>query len=121
MPGATAIKGQPLKFDKFYNILNGKLVATELTRHALNPSTLESNPEVPLSTPEHVHEAVAYAKAAAKKWANLPLSDRQEAVIAFANALRAHKDEFATLLTKEQGKPVVLLNPRTYNSHLTCP
>jgi acyl-CoA reductase-like NAD-dependent aldehyde dehydrogenase len=118
MSTTTAIPRTSLKFNSFYNVLNGKLVTTELTRHSVNPSTLEANPEVPLSTSKHVDEAVGYAKAAAKLWAAFPLSHRQQAVIDFANALRAIKDEFGILLTKEQGKPVIPMNHGSYTLHL---
>jgi acyl-CoA reductase-like NAD-dependent aldehyde dehydrogenase len=89
--------------------LNGNLVKTKSSRHSLNPSTLEANPEVPLSTIEDVSKTVQYAKSASKLWAAVPLGKRQQAVIEFANALLGFKDEFALMLTKEQGKPVIVL------------
>jgi acyl-CoA reductase-like NAD-dependent aldehyde dehydrogenase len=105
--GTIANNGsRSLDFINFSNVINGNLAKTKSTRHSLNPSTLEANPEVPLSTIDDVNEAIGYAKAAAKLWADEPIVKRQQAVIDFANGLLALKDEFATMLTKEQGKPV---------------
>lgn len=95
-----------MAFDKFYNVVNGKLVTAEKTMHCINPSTMEANPEVPVSTQDDVDRAVSAAKSAQAKWETVSLADRQKAVLGFAMALDAHKEEFANLLTKEQGKPV---------------
>ncbi|KAI0003420.1 aldehyde dehydrogenase [Xylariaceae sp. FL0662B] len=83
---------EPLSFDKFFNVIDGKLTSTETTRCSLNPSTLKNNPDVPLSTIEDVEKAV-------------PWEDRKKAVEGFASALDAQLDDFAALLTREQGKP----------------
>lgn len=95
-----------MSFDKFYNVINGKLATTSKTTHGINPSTLEPNPPVPFSTQADVDRAVRTAKAATGTWGDTPLSERQQAVIDFANALLDQKEEFARLLTREQGKPV---------------
>jgi len=56
-----------------------------------------------------------------KKIANIAGSssyeDRRKAIIAFADALDAQKEEFAKLLTTEQGKPVTSANSSTFNSN----
>jgi hypothetical protein len=96
----------PLEFENFFNVIDGKLVITEKTHHGVNPSTLSSLPEVPLSTKEDVDNAVQCAKLAFKNWSQTPILKRREAVIGFANALSEQKTEFATLLVREQGKPV---------------
>jgi acyl-CoA reductase-like NAD-dependent aldehyde dehydrogenase len=94
-----------LDFNEFYNVLDGQLVKTKNTRQSLNPSTLEPNPEVPVSTIEDVDAAVRFARVAAAQWVKVPLTERQQAVLNFAQGLRAEKDGFA-MLTREQGKPV---------------
>lgn len=56
-----------LNFEGGYvQIINGKVVPTEKTRHSLNPTNLEPKAEVPVATQEHIDQAVAAAKAAFK-------------------------------------------------------
>ena len=93
-------------FNGFYNTINGKSTSTEKTRHSMNPATGKPNPEVPVSTQKDVDEAVAAAKEAFKTWSKVPWDDRKKAILAFADALEAHTEDFAKMLTKEQGKPV---------------
>ncbi|KAK1703639.1 aldehyde dehydrogenase [Colletotrichum lupini] len=95
-----------LDWTKFYNIIDGKLESTSKTRNSPNPSTLEANPEVPLSTPEDVDRAVQAAKRAQDAWSETPYEERQQALLKLGEALEAHADEFALMLTKEQGKPL---------------
>jgi len=104
--GHTNGTSKSLDWTKFANVVNGQLKNTSQTRHSINPSTLEDNPEVPVSTQEDVDEAVDAARAAADAWGEVSVADRQKAVLAYADALDAAKDDFAKMLTKEQGKPV---------------
>lgn len=99
-------KNAPLDFTKFYNVIDGKLTTTEKTRHTINPSTLEENPEVPISTQEDVDKAVAAAKRAEETWSQVPWAKRREAIEGFATALEALDKEFADILVKEMGIPV---------------
>ena len=94
----------------FYNTINGKSTSTEHTRHGINPATGKANPEVPVSTQKDVDDAVAAAKDAFKSWSQTPWAKRQEAVIAFADALEKYEQDFGKLLTQEQGKPVNCLH-----------
>lgn len=96
----------PLSFDTFFNVIDGKLSTTESTRCSINPSTLKNNPEVPVSTIADVEEAVQAARKAAESWSQVPWEDRRKAVEGFATALEIQQDDFANMLTKEQGKPV---------------
>ncbi|KAJ0332169.1 hypothetical protein COL5a_001873 [Colletotrichum fioriniae] len=95
-----------LDWTKFYNIIDGKLESTSKTRNSPNPSTLEANPEVPLSTPEDVDRAVQAARKAQDAWSETPYEERQQALFKLGEALEAHAEEFALMLTKEQGKPL---------------
>jgi acyl-CoA reductase-like NAD-dependent aldehyde dehydrogenase len=90
----------------FYNTINGKLTSTEKTRHGINPATGKPNPEVPVSTPKDVDDAVAAAKEAFKSWSQTPWEKRRDAVLAFADGLEKYEQDFGKLLTQEQGKPV---------------
>jgi acyl-CoA reductase-like NAD-dependent aldehyde dehydrogenase len=97
-----------LGFTTFQNIINGQPSPTQQTRHGINPATREPNAEVPVSTPADVDAAVASARAAFKSWSKVPVEERQKAVTDFANAIMSHKEDFAKMLVKEQGKPVRL-------------
>ena len=95
-----------IDFTTFHNVINGKLSPTSKTRHGINPATKKSNFEVPISTPQDLDDAVAAGKAAFAKWSRTTVEERRTALKNYANAILEHKDEFAKLLTTEQGKPV---------------
>ncbi|KAI7787906.1 hypothetical protein LA080_013210 [Diaporthe eres] len=97
----------PLDFTTFHNVIDGKLVGTAKTRHTISPSTLEENPPLPLSTSEDVHKAVAAAQKAAKQWAEVPWEERKKALESFIEAFESHSEDFAQMLNKEQGKPLL--------------
>lgn len=89
-------------------MINGELTTTPETRHGINPANGHSNPPVPLSRPEDLDKAVSAAKAAQKSWAKTSIEVREKYLTDYANELETHVDEFATLLTAEQGKPTFL-------------
>ncbi|KAF5517316.1 putative aldehyde dehydrogenase FUS7 [Colletotrichum aenigma] len=95
-----------LDFTKFYNVINGKLETAPKTRHGLNPSTLEPLAEVPLSTAEDVDRAVQAARAAQEAWAETPYEERKKAVAKLGDLMEENLNEFAVMLSKEQGKPI---------------
>ena len=96
-------------FSDFKNTINGKLTSTKETRHGINPATGKPNPPVPVSTQQDVDDAVSAGKAAFKKWSKVPYEERKKAVLAFADALEKNTNDFAKMLTQEQGKPVCIL------------
>lgn len=93
-------------FSDYKNTINGKLTETKETRTGINPATGKPNPAVPVSTQKDVDDAVAAGKAAFKKWSKVPYAERKKAVLAFADALEKNTNDFAKMLTQEQGKPV---------------
>ncbi|RMD42245.1 hypothetical protein DV735_g2917, partial [Chaetothyriales sp. CBS 134920] len=99
-----------VEFTTFYNVIDGKLVSTEHTRHGINPATGKPNPEVPIATKEDVDAALEAAKKAFPGWAATPIAERRKALVALADAVLAQKDEFIKLLIAEQGKPTFLAN-----------
>lgn len=105
MPGITTAP-VALEFETFLNVIDGKLSGTEATRCSVNPSTLEENPQVPLSTPADVDKAILAAANASSTWAETPWAERQNTIKAYADALDTHVDNFARMLVSEQGKPV---------------
>lgn len=94
-------------FGEYFNTIDGKLSSTTETRQGTNPATGKPLPDVPVSTQEDVDAAVEAAKKAFKGWAKVPYAERQKACRDFADALESHKDDFAKLLTSEQGKPLM--------------
>jgi acyl-CoA reductase-like NAD-dependent aldehyde dehydrogenase len=98
--------GGRLQFDTFHNVINGKLVSSEKTRHGINPATKKPNPEVPIATSQDVDDAVKAAREAFKTWSQTSVEERKKALNDYAAEFISYKDEFAKLLTREQGKPV---------------
>ncbi|KAL1966219.1 hypothetical protein VTN77DRAFT_4771 [Rasamsonia byssochlamydoides] len=90
----------------FHNVINNELTSTAQTRHGINPANRQPNSEVPVSTQADLDRAVDAAQKAFQQWSKVPLEERRAAVIAFGDAVDAHKDDFAKLLTMEQGKPL---------------
>lgn len=97
-----------LNFTEYYNLIDGKLETTKETLQNTNPSTLEQNYPAPVATQEDVDRAVEAAKKASDSWSEVPWEERKALVIKYAEGIDALKDEFATLLVKEQGKSVSL-------------
>ncbi|KAI1429261.1 aldehyde dehydrogenase [Xylaria sp. FL1777] len=98
----------PLNFTIYQNVIDGELSRTDLTRHSVNPATLEANPEVPVCTQSDVDRAVAAAQDAAEPWAEVPWSERMKAIEAFADALEAHLVAFAHLQVREMGATLAM-------------
>ncbi|KXJ97560.1 hypothetical protein Micbo1qcDRAFT_156489, partial [Microdochium bolleyi] len=63
-------------FTTFANVIDGKLEKSEKTRRPLNPSTLEENPPVPVSSEQDVDRAIAAAKKAYEAWNDKPWAER---------------------------------------------
>lgn len=97
----------------FRNSINGQLRSTLKTRHSINPATEDSNPDVPVSSAQDVEQAMSAADAAYRRWSQVPWEDRRQCILRFALALEAHTEDFAKLLTMEQGKPVRKAWPAT--------
>jgi acyl-CoA reductase-like NAD-dependent aldehyde dehydrogenase len=93
-------------WSNYLNIIDGKLVGTEQTRHGINPATGKPNPEVPVATAKDVDAAVEAGQRAYKSWAKTTWAERAKAVNSFADAIEKNTNDFAKLLTQEQGKPV---------------
>lgn len=100
--------GTKIDFKTFANIINGKLVPASdgATRHGINPATKKANPPIPVATKQDLDNAVEAGRAAFKKWAKTSVQERRDALLKYADALKNHGEDFAQLLTMEQGKPV---------------
>jgi acyl-CoA reductase-like NAD-dependent aldehyde dehydrogenase len=62
---------------------------------------------VPLATPAEVEMALASAVRGARDMAALPAHRRAEILMSASSALRTRAQEFAVVLTREMGKPIV--------------
>ena len=90
----------------FKLLINGRLVPGASTLDVLNPATEEVVAVCPRADRAQLDEAVAAAKAAFPAWSKRPLRERGELINKIADGLMARIDEFARLLTQEQGKPL---------------
>jgi acyl-CoA reductase-like NAD-dependent aldehyde dehydrogenase len=87
-------------------LINGKLVPGAHTMPVINPATEEVIAECPRGSVAQLNEAVAAAKAAFPTWSATPIEHRRAAVKKAGEIIDAHAEEFARLLTTEQGKPL---------------
>jgi acyl-CoA reductase-like NAD-dependent aldehyde dehydrogenase len=90
----------------FKLLINGRLVPGASSMDVLNPATEEVVAVCPTASEAQLNEAVAAAKAAFPAWSKRPLSERAEMLNKLADAMLARQEEFARLLTQEQGKPL---------------
>lgn len=71
-----------------------------------NPATSELIDTVPESTKEDCARAVQVAKVAQKEWEKVPLHERANILMKFVQLVEENKDELASLLSRETGKPI---------------
>ncbi|MDM0066830.1 aldehyde dehydrogenase family protein [Variovorax sp. J31P207] len=72
----------------------------------VNPATEEVFAQAPDATPEQLDEAVLAAREALPAWSATSWQVRQDLLRAIAKTYMVHQEELATLLTREQGKPL---------------
>ncbi len=72
---------------------------------SLNPARNEVIWQGKTATPEQVNEAVLSASNAFESWADMPFEDRVTIVTQFAKLLTKNKDDLATTIALETGKP----------------
>jgi acyl-CoA reductase-like NAD-dependent aldehyde dehydrogenase len=88
-------------------LINGEFVdGAGGTADVINPATEKAVAACPIADVAQVNAAVAAAKAAFPAWSRRTVAERGQLVDQLANALMARQDEFAALLTAEQGKPL---------------
>src|ERR1700742_1572121 len=91
---------------EFKLLINGKLVSGATRFDVINPATEEVLAEAPRADRAQLDEAVGAAKAAFPAWSVVPIRERGALLLKLADALEARQDEFARLLTEENGKPL---------------
>lgn len=87
-------------------LIGGALVPGDATMEVVNPATEEVLALAPRASEAQLDAAVAAAKAAFPAWAALDIADRRAMILDFADRFEARAEEFAKLLTQEQGKPL---------------
>ncbi|GAA4911539.1 aldehyde dehydrogenase family protein [Nesterenkonia rhizosphaerae] len=86
--------------------LLSRIQPAEGGREIFDPATGELVGITPQAGPEDLHAAVVRAKSAQPAWAALSSQERSQALHAAADAVEAHAEELAQLLSREQGKPL---------------
>lgn len=87
-------------------LIDGQLVDGAATLDVVNPATGKVFATCARADVGQLDAAVAAAKAAFPGWAATPFVERRALLMRWADAIEARQDEFARLLTQEQGKPL---------------
>jgi betaine-aldehyde dehydrogenase len=92
------------------NFINGEYVqaSTDATTDIVNPATAQVVAKAPVSTPEDVDSAYAAASRAFEEWGQTTPSERQQALLKFADAIESRADELVKLESENTGKPHAL-------------
>jgi acyl-CoA reductase-like NAD-dependent aldehyde dehydrogenase len=87
-------------------LIDGSLVDGASKFDVINPATGGELAPAPRASIEQAELAIAAAKRAFPRWSNLSFADRRSNLERLAEAVEARLDQFARLLTQEQGKPI---------------
>ena len=93
----------------FQNFIGGRWVdgCTGATFENINPAdTKDVIGTFPLSSPDDVNRAVASAKKGFEIWRRTPAPGRGDVLRRVGDLLSARKDDIASLMTREMGKPL---------------
>src|SRR5262245_61715400 len=97
---------EPQRTSPFRLLIGGQLVAGAASSAVINPATEQPVASCPRADVAQLNAAVAAAKAAFPAWSATPIAERRRLILELADSLSARADEFARLLTQEQGKPL---------------
>jgi acyl-CoA reductase-like NAD-dependent aldehyde dehydrogenase len=87
-------------------VIDGALVDGAGTLDVINPSTGKVFAQCARADVKQLNSAIAAAKAAFPKWAAIGVVERRRMMCAVADAMNGRFNDFARLLTQEQGKPL---------------
>jgi betaine-aldehyde dehydrogenase len=92
------------------NFINGELVDSASGRRAdlIDPSTGEIFGSAPISDDHDVDVAYRAASTAFEDWRDTTPSDRQRALLKFADALEARSEEIVAAECENTGKPIAM-------------
>jgi aldehyde dehydrogenase (NAD+) len=92
----------------FRMLIDGTLVAGEHHHDVVNPATERTVASSPVASSEQVEQAIRAAKHAFPDWSSRPVEERAGALAVIADEVERRADEFARIITLEQGKPLGL-------------
>jgi acyl-CoA reductase-like NAD-dependent aldehyde dehydrogenase len=92
--------------DTYRMLIDGKMVDGAASFDVINPATGEAFAKCPKADIALLNKAVAAAKAAFPAWSKRPIDERAGMVQKISEALEARMEDFARLLSTEQGKPL---------------
>lgn len=87
-------------------LINGQLVAGATSIEVINPANEQLVAHCPVASEAQLDEAVAAANAAFPAWAAHSYAERGALIKQLCGAIADNAEEFAQLLTQEQGKPL---------------
>jgi betaine-aldehyde dehydrogenase len=92
------------------NFINGEFVEaqTDATSDIVSPVTAQVVAKAPISSAADVDAAYASAAKAFEEWGQTTPSERQQALLKFADAIEKRSDEFVRLESENTGKPHAL-------------
>jgi acyl-CoA reductase-like NAD-dependent aldehyde dehydrogenase len=94
----------------FHLLIGGRLTPGATTMEVINPATGKVLATCPRADAKQLDAAVQAAKAAFPAWARLGIEARRAKLLRIADALEARLQEFAELVTAEQGKTITEAN-----------
>jgi len=90
-----------------YNMLiNGEMVANAVMLDVINPATEEVFARVPHANVAQMNDAVEAAKSAQVAWASVSMAERRAKIEELVKEIGENSEEFARIITMEQGKPL---------------
>jgi len=90
----------------FRMLIDGRLVGGIETFGVVNPATEDEFAQAPNCSLEQMESALGAARRAFPDWRGVPAEERAARLIRIAERIMEHRDTLATLLTREQGKPL---------------
>ena len=91
---------------KLTHTIDGRGEGSQNSFEVINPSTAAPFAHCPDASTEQLDRAVAAARAAFAEWSRRSFAERRRFLHKFAARVRDYADELATVITREQGKPL---------------
>ncbi|MFW2422227.1 MAG: aldehyde dehydrogenase family protein, partial [Porticoccaceae bacterium] len=91
---------------QFNMLINGQMVPGASSIEVINPANEEVIAQCPVASQAQLDETVAAANAAFPSWAAKSYAERGALIKQLCGAIADNAEEFAQLLTQEQGKPL---------------
>jgi succinate-semialdehyde dehydrogenase / glutarate-semialdehyde dehydrogenase len=90
------------------------------TLRSVDPATGDEVAGYPTFTPAEIEAAVAAADRAQQAWRGVSLDERARRLAEAARLLRERRDQYATLITREMGKPIAEARAELDKCAWTC-